>query len=138
MAYEILFIDSDILLDIILIREQHFNASVEVLTLADDDKYECCTSVHSLLNIHYSTKKLFGEKSARQSIKMLTEKFKIISEDVNTVKQAIQSNFSDFEDAVQYYTAISAKADVIITRNIKDYKQSTIPVLTAEQFLRTL
>jgi predicted nucleic acid-binding protein len=138
MAYEILFIDSDILLDIILVREQHFNASVEVLTLAGNDKYECCTSVHSLLNIHYLTKKLFGEKSARQSIKMLIEKFKIIPEDVNTVKQAIQSNFSDFEDAVQYYAAISAKADVIITRNIKDYKQSIIPVLTAEQFLRTL
>ena len=54
------------------------------------------------------------------------------------IDSALKSRLNDFEDAVQYYTAKSAKADFIITRNIKDYKQSTIPVFTAEQFLRTL
>ncbi len=51
---------------------------------------------------------------------------------------ALKSGIDDFEDAVQYYAAKSAHVDFIITRNIKDYKESTIPVLTAEQFLRTL
>jgi hypothetical protein len=50
----------------------------------------------------------------------------------------VDSSFADFEDAVQYYAAISAKADAIITRNTKDYKHASIPVLTAEQFLKTL
>jgi predicted nucleic acid-binding protein len=134
---KILFIDSDVLLDTILIRQPYFNHSVEVIALADDNRYTCCTSVHSLLNIHYSAKKIFGEKLARQSVLVLTEKLTIIQEDINTIRQAAHSNFSDFEDAVQYYAARSANADVIITRNIKDYKQATIPVLTAEQFLRT-
>lgn len=134
----ILFIDSDILLDSILIRMPHFNFSIELIELGKGDDYSLCTSVHSLLNIHYAVKKAFNEKIARQSVSVLTKKLDIIKEDINTVQQAVDSAFSDFEDAVQYYTAISANADVIITRNIKDYKQSTIPVLTAEQFLRTL
>ena len=134
----ILFIDSDVLLDSILIRMPHFNSSIELIELGKGSNYFLCTSVHSLLNIHYAVKKVFGEKVARQSVSVLTKKLDIINEDINTVQQAVDSTFSDFEDAVQYYAAISAKADVIITRNIKDYKQSTIPVLTAEQFLRTL
>jgi predicted nucleic acid-binding protein len=135
---KVLFIDSDVLLDTILMRAPFFNNSVEIIELADNNSFYCCASVHSLLNIHYSAKKVFGEKLARQSILVLIEKLNIIEEGSDIVKQAALSNFSDFEDAVQYYTAVSAKADVIITRNIKDYKQSTIPVLTAEQFLRTL
>lgn len=134
----ILFIDSDVLLDTILIRPPHFNASAEVVKLVDNDHFTLCTSVHSLLNIHYAVKKVFGEKLARQGISVLTKKLKIIPEDINTVQQAVDSSFSDFENAVQYYAATTAKADVIITRNIKDYKQSSIPVLTAEQFLKTL
>lgn len=133
-----LFIDSDILLDTILIRQPHFNDSAEVVRLADNDDYVCCTSVHSLLNIHYFLKKALGENLARQAVSVLTEKLEIISENVNIVNQAVGSNFSDFEDAVQFYAAKSVNADYIITRNTKDYKESTIPVYTAGQFLRPL
>jgi len=51
---------------------------------------------------------------------------------------AINSDFSDFEDAVQFYSAKSANADMIITRNIKDYKNATILVLSPQQFLNSL
>ncbi|GGH23189.1 PIN domain-containing protein [Mucilaginibacter phyllosphaerae] len=138
MAYKVLFIDSDILLDTILIRQPHFNYSAEVVKLADNNAYTLCASVHSLLNIHYATKRAFNEALARQAILVLTERLNIIKEDAALIKQAAGSDFSDFEDAVQYYAAKSAGADAIITRNIKDYKQATIPVFTAEQFLRTL
>jgi len=133
-----IFIDSDILLDIILERHPHYDWALGVLLLIDQKTYAASTSVHSLSNIHYLAKKHSGEKSARNSIKLLVQRLNIITEDVTIVDEALASDFSDFEDAVQYYAAASAKADVIITRNIKDYKQSTIPVLTAEQFLRTL
>lgn len=133
----IIFIDSDILLDVILDRTTHYISSSQILLLADLSGFNCCTTVHELLNIHYVTKRHLGVKYADEAIKLLVEKLHILTEDVNTVKLAITSNFSDFEDAVQYYAAKSAKADFIITRNTKDYKQSDIPVLTAEQFLRT-
>ena len=83
-------------------------------------------------------KKQLGAEKAKEAVTLLTQQLQIISEDASIVEQAIISDFNDFEDAVQYYAAKSAGADVIITRNIKDYKESTIPVLTAEQFLSTL
>ena len=135
-----IFIDSGILLDIILERYPYYEWALGILLLVDQNQktYSACTSVHSLLNAHYLTKKYSGEKSARNSIRLLVNKLDIITEDRKIVENALASGFSDFEDAVQYHAAISVKADVIITRNIKDYKQSTIPVLTAEQFLRSL
>jgi predicted nucleic acid-binding protein len=133
-----IFIDSDILLDILLDRHPFYEWAMGIFLLVDQKKFLGCTSVHSLLNAHYLAKKRTGEKAARASIKLLASRLKIVTEDISIVDKAIESNFPDFEDAVQYYAAMSANADVIITRNIKDYKQSTIPVLTAEQFLRTL
>jgi predicted nucleic acid-binding protein len=131
-----IFIDSDILLDILLDIHPFYDWAMGILLLVDQKQYLGCTSVHSLLNAHYFAKKYSGEKAARASIKLLVSKLNIITEDASIVEDAIASKFADFEDAVQYYAAIRAKADVIITRNIKDYKESTIPVLTAEQFLR--
>ena len=54
------------------------------------------------------------------------------------VDDALASQFKDFEDAMQYYTAIRAKADVIITRNGKDFSSSQLPVMTAGEFLASL
>jgi predicted nucleic acid-binding protein len=132
-----IFIDSDVLLDLILERYPFYEWALGIFFLIDKKEYYGCTSVHSLLNIHYIAKKAYGEKSARASIELLSGKLNIIREDVSIVEKAVESNFSDFEDAVQYFAAVSANVDVIITRNIKDYKQSAIPVLTAEQFLKT-
>ncbi len=133
-----IFIDSDVLLDVILDRTIHYKFSSQILLLADRSGYYCCTSVHTVLNVHYVTKKYLGIEDADEAIELLVDKLHILTEDANIVKLAMASNFSDFEDAVQYYTAKNANADIIITRNIKDYKQSDIPVLTPEQFLKKL
>jgi predicted nucleic acid-binding protein len=132
------FIDSDVLLDVILGRESFYATSAQILSLPENMGYKCCTSVHTLLNVHYFTKKYLGAKMAKEAIQLLVSQLQIISENLIIVNEAIASEFSDFEDAVQFYAAKSVGADLIITRNIKDYKHSTIPVLTAEQFLRTL
>jgi len=138
MVFRNVFVDSDILLDVVLIREPFINHSGGLLDLASSDAIICFTSVHSLLNVHYIAKKQLGETVARKAIQMLINKIKVVTEDVSIIQQAIPSDFSDFEDAVQHYAAINAGCDAIITRNIKDYKHATIPVLTAEEFLRTI
>jgi predicted nucleic acid-binding protein len=56
----------------------------------------------------------------------------------DVIKLALVSGFVDLEDSIQYHIAQKYNCDAIITRNIKDYKKSKLPVLTAEQFLRTL
>ena len=138
MDYKHLFLDSDILLDIFLNRVPFYEPAADVMLLSEGDDHVCCTSVHTLLNAHYILKKSFGEAKARTVIKIIKSRLKVVAEDISLIEKAIDSRFSDFEDAVQYFAAISAGADVIITRNVKDYKQSTIPVLTAEEFLKTL
>ena len=132
------FIDSDILLDAILMRQPHHSYAMELLSLLDTDNYQACTSVHTLLNVHYISSKRGNKHEARKAIKLLIGKLTIISDDREIVEQAIDSEFADLEDAVQYYAAKKVSADFIITRNLKDYKLSSIPVLTAEQFLRIL
>lgn len=134
----ILFVDSDILLDILLLRQPHFGASAEILELPNTNAIKCVASVHSILNVHYLAKKIHGEQNTRHAIQMLMEKLSIVAENDSLIYEALKSNFTDFEDAVQHEAAASAKADYIITRNKKDYKHSAIPVLTAEEFLHTL
>jgi predicted nucleic acid-binding protein len=63
---------------------------------------------------------------------------KVLPVDENIVKLALDSEFNDFEDALQYFTAIDFDCEKIITRNLKHYRKSAIPVLTAEQFLEIL
>ena len=98
---------------------------------------EAATSAIAFINVNYFLKK-FTPITRIEALKRIRTVVSIIEVNQETIDFALNSNFTDFEDAVQYYAAISANTDAIITRNIKDYKQSTIPVLTAEQFLSTL
>lgn len=65
----------------------------------------------------------------------LCQLVEVLPTDDRTIVGAISSGFSDFEDAVQYYTALSFQVDIIITRNVKDYICSSIPVMTPTEFL---
>ena len=132
-----IFIDSDIILDALLKRPGFDTQAMNLFALAYQNAIEGMTSSIAFMNVHYFLNK-FDRPNKLHLLKELRSIVSLIKVGETEIDLALKSNFPDFEDAVQYYTAISAKADVIITRNTKDYKQSTIPVLTAEQFLRTL
>jgi len=89
------------------------------------------------INVHYFLDR-YDKVNKFTLLKELRGILSIIDVGEEIIDLALKSGINDFEDAVQYFTAKSAGADIIITRNTKDYKESTIPVLTAEQFLRTL
>jgi|GEM_PF-3923300 len=63
-----LFVDSDILLDILLLRQPLFGASAEILELPNSNAVKCIASVHSILNVHYSAKKIHGEQTTRYAL----------------------------------------------------------------------
>ena len=132
-----LFIDSDIMLDVALYRKPFFLPASNLFELFNQKQFKAITSTVAFINTAYFLNK-FAPSMQIQSLKKLRSGISIVEANENIIDLALISEFSDFEDAVQYYAAKSAGADFIITRNIKDYKQSTIPVLTAEQFLRTL
>ena len=133
----VLFIDLDILLDAVLTREPFDFYAVRVLSLVDSGNHVLYTSAHSLINVYYFTKKIAGQPAALKSISLLREKLEIAPTNNKAIGYALASDFTDIEDAVQYDIALQNKCKVIITRNIKDYQKSSIPVMTAEQYLRS-
>jgi predicted nucleic acid-binding protein len=132
-----LFFDSDVMLDITLMREPFCLPAINLIELCYQNRFEAYTSSVAFVNTNYFLDK-FAAATRLQSLQRLRSAISIIEVNEKTIDLALNSDFTDFEDAIQFYAASHAGIDVIITRNTKDYKESTIPVLTAEQFLRTL
>ncbi|MFN0082697.1 MAG: PIN domain-containing protein [Ferruginibacter sp.] len=139
MSFNI-FVDSDVILDVLLVREQFFNDSCAVFNLSQQEKISLYTSSSIILNVQYVGQKLISKQKMSRTLYYLVESFlEIINPSKTSVLKAYKSDFLDFEDAVQYYTAVEfGKINYIITRNTKDYKktQTQIPILTPTQFLK--
>jgi predicted nucleic acid-binding protein len=137
MIYNKVFIDSDILLDLLLKREPFFIFSQTLLIEGRKKIININTSALVIANIHYVLAKNIGKELAKESIRVLINSVNVLPFEVDTIELAINSEFADFEDAIQHYVAQKNDCDAIISRNLKHYKKSHLPVLTAEQFLRT-
>ena len=129
------FIDSDIFIDIFAHRVPFYNSAAKVLTLIDQNKLSGFTSPIVFANIHYILSKMTTKEIALNSLRKLKSIIQIISINDKIIELALDSNFIDFEDAIQYHTAKSKDVGFIITRNKKDYQKSKIPVCTPEEYL---
>lgn len=131
-----LFLDTNVILDLLAHRDPYFDSIARLATLADQKKLVLVSSPLSFTTVDFILNKYESEESVRTKLR----KFKIICEvsEVNeeTVEKGLNSPFKDFEDSVQYYSALQANCSVIITRNAKDFKHSSIPVMTAEEYLK--
>ena len=79
-----------------------------------------------------------GAEGARNLLSNFRQLSRVATANERTVDDSLASQFNDFEDAMQYYCALKAKADIIITRNGKDFSASKLPVMTATEYLATL
>ena len=138
MTYKHLFLDSDVLLDWLLKSEPFSSYTQTLINESIRQNFKVSTSVLIIANINFILSKRTSVSNARENIKRVVTLINILPFEADIINLALAGNFSDFEDAIQYHIADRYNCDVIITRNIKDYKHSSIPVLTAEQFLRTL
>ncbi|MFC0343265.1 type II toxin-antitoxin system VapC family toxin [Epilithonimonas hispanica] len=132
------FLDTNIIIDFLGEREGFYKYSAKILTLADQKKIKVYTSPSSISNVFYVLAKYENSKTVLEKIR----KFKLLCSmsvmDDEVVEKAIHSNFKDFEDAMQYFSALASNCDVIITRNEKDFKNALIPVMNAESYLLSL
>ncbi|WP_312822467.1 putative toxin-antitoxin system toxin component, PIN family [Epilithonimonas sp.] len=132
------FLDTNIIIDFLGEREGFYESSAKIMTLADKKKIQVYTSPSSISNVFYVLAKYENSKIALEKIR----KFKLLCSmsvmDDEVVEKAIHSDFKDFEDAMQYFSALASNCNVIITRNEKDFKNALIPVMNAEEFLQTL
>ncbi|MHB8132450.1 MAG: type II toxin-antitoxin system VapC family toxin [Mobilitalea sp.] len=133
-----LFVDSDIILDLLAEREPHHIHAARLFTLINQNKIIAYTSPLIFANLHYLLKKQTTNIVALKSLRKLKTLINILPIDERVIEQSLNSEFNDFEDAIQYYTAVNNGITLIITRNKIDYKRSKIDILTAEEFLKSL
>ncbi len=136
MAFK-LFVDSDVVIDFFTDRAPHANPASELFELNERGKIVLYLSALSINNIYYIVRKFLGHKKTLEVVESLTEMTEIIGTTKKEVIQALKNDFKDFEDSIQYSSALTIKGlDAIITRNIKDYRNSQIAVMTPLNFLK--
>jgi predicted nucleic acid-binding protein len=131
------FVDSDVILDLLAQRIPHFHFSALLFTFADMKKLELYTSPTVFCNVFYILRKELGIEKSKSALRKLRLLIKIIDSSEKTIDCALNSEFSDFEDAIQCYTAQNHQISIIVTRNVKDYKTAGIIVQNPETFLCT-
>ena len=130
-----IFIDTNIFLDALLKREPFKIHAENLLNFCDDKVFTAFTSCVSFTNITYFLQR-FNKSSCTEALQKILETITIITLENKDFKKALSLNFDDAEDAYQYTAALKERGiKFIITRNIVDYKKSTIPVLSANDFL---
>ncbi|HBD95313.1 MAG: hypothetical protein A2015_12830 [Spirochaetes bacterium GWF1_31_7] len=130
------FIDTDVVLDVALAREPFFSASKMILAMAENNIVIGNTSSNCIANIYYILRKIGGDDNARKFITNIIQYISIITINHQNVLEALKSKFTDFEDALQHYSAIENQCEYIITRNIEDYKSSKLKVILPEDFIK--
>ncbi len=130
------FLDSDVILDFLLKREPFNIPAREIFAIAFNNKIQIFFSSLTVANIHYLLRRQYGNDLALDKISELLSFCKILPVSEREIFASMKSGFSDFEDAIQHFTAVqNPEIKGIITRNSVDYKKSQIPVFTPEVFL---
>ena len=132
-----ILVDTDVVMDFITKREPFDKDASLLFNLGDKDQVKLCISSLCLNNIYYLLRKIIGHKKTINILKQLLEITEVLSVDKQVVLKALHSKFNDFEDALQHFSAIeNGNVDVIVTRNLRDYKHSKIPVMNAGSFIQ--
>lgn len=125
-----------IVIDLLQKRENFYQEAQVLFTKADRKKLKLYISALTFANTYYILSKYYSSSEAKK----ILSKFKVLVEVLPTTDKiidlALASDFNDFEDAIQFYTALESNLHVIITRNKKDFKNNLIPVFSAKEFLK--
>jgi len=129
-----IFLDTNILVDLIADRKPFSKYAIEIFNTAETKKIKLFTSSHSLATTYYLLKKYVDDKTLREVLLGLIEYVTIIPVDSAILTKGLRSKHKDFEDSIQIFCATTIeKIDCIVTRNVKDFKGSELPILAPEE-----
>ena len=129
------FVDTDIILDVLLERDVFFEYGAAIFEMSAKGKIDLYASVLSISNISYIIRKeIKNVKKVKEYIKDLMDIVRTVSVNEGTVRKALETDFSDIEDSIQYTAAKESGMDCLVTRNVKDYKTSTLRVYGSKEF----
>lgn len=135
---ERVFLDTNIVLDLLGEREPFYGSAAKIASLADTGKIQLVVSALTYSTVFYLLSRYENHTFVKEKIR----KFKAIAQTSDLtdtiLNKGLSSNFSDFEDALQYHCALNSACTILITRNGKDFKESDIPVLTPDEYLSSL
>lgn len=133
------FLDTNIVIDLLSQRQPFYQEAADLFSLADKKIIELSVSSLTIANTSYILLKQMNGKKAKAILRKLRLIVKVLPLDDKIIGLALNDEmFTDFEDALQYFTALENGKDFIITRNLKDFKNSRIPTITANQFMEVI
>jgi predicted nucleic acid-binding protein len=133
---ENIFVDTNVVIDLLAKREPFYKAAQDLFTLSDKKEIQLSISSLTFANAYYSIVKHYKDVDAKRYLSKFKVLVNILPLEDKAIELALASEFTDFEDALQYFIAMDNDADIIITRNKKDFKTSKIPVMTAGEYLK--
>lgn len=133
-----LFLDTNVVIDLLGEREPFYDSIAKIATLADRGKIQLIVSALTYSTVYYMLSRFEDKVIVKEKIR----KFKVIagtSDLTDTIiDKGLSSKFRDFEDSLQYYCAVEADCSMLITRNGRDFKESELPVMTPYEYLKSL
>jgi predicted nucleic acid-binding protein len=131
-------IDTDVILDFFFDRKPFSEEASRLLSLCEKGEVKGFVTSIMLSNVYYLLRKTANHEKVIENLKMLMNIINVTTTNKKTVIEAFNSEFKDFEDAFQNFSAINDKEiKVIITRNSKNYKSSTLSIMTPETYLKS-
>ena len=123
-------LDTNVVLDVLLERKPHLAASAAVWDAIESGSAEGYLAAHAFTTIHYLAQKQLGDRRAKRVIANLLQVFAVAAVDGNVLRDALQSEAQDFEDAVSEAAARATGCEAIVTRDPKGFRAAGLPVLT--------
>ncbi len=129
------FLDTNVLLDVFSRRDPFYGSSARVWALVETREVQGFVAAASFPNVFYILRKWSGWDAAYQALTILRDLFQVADLDRATLQQAIDAKLRDFEDAIQYFSALRAGADVLVTRDVHGFPTDSLRIQTPEAFL---
>ena len=131
------FVDTDIVLDLLSDRAPFYEYAAKLFSLADKGQVKISVSALSFANLNYILNKQLIPDQTRKKLLKFKTLVTVLAVNDKIVDLALASDFKDFEDGIQYFTATENNIQLLLTRNLKDFKSAEIPILTAESYLKS-
>ncbi|MBI4612564.1 MAG: PIN domain-containing protein [Planctomycetes bacterium] len=129
------FIDTNVLLDVLAERKAFYADAMRIWTLSESGRIGGHVSAISFSNCYYIVHRHAGRRSADKAVRLLRDVFEPVDLTAQILNQAIDAGFADFEDAIQFHSAVHAQAKCVITRNPDHFPRTPLSVLSPAEFL---
>lgn len=133
---EHVFVDTNIVIDLLARREPFYRDAQELFTLSDKKEIRLHISSLTIANAYYALVRHYKEVEAKKYLSKFKVLVNVLPLEDKTIELSLASDFKDFEDGLQYFIAMDHGADILITRNKKDFKHSKIPVMNAGEYMK--